>query len=54
MHGSQVVAVGTCDHRNICAKCTIRLRLCYNKRTCPLCKAHNSQVCPFCTRILDE
>ncbi|KAK9831172.1 hypothetical protein WJX74_005907 [Apatococcus lobatus] len=40
----EVVAVGMCNHRNICAKCTIRLRLCYNKRLCPLCKTHNAQV----------
>lgn len=44
MTALQVIAVGSCNHQSICAKCTIRLRLCYNKRACPLCKTNNAQV----------
>jgi len=34
-----VFSVGACNHRDVCAGCSVRLRMLYKDSTCPLCKA---------------
>lgn len=38
------VAVGPCNHQQVCARCCLRLRLCYDDQKCPLCKTVLSEV----------
>ncbi|KAG1677941.1 hypothetical protein FOA52_001359 [Chlamydomonas sp. UWO 241] len=38
-----VVALGACNH-DVCARCSLRMRLCYGDTRCPLCKAVNTEV----------
>ncbi|EFJ49950.1 hypothetical protein VOLCADRAFT_120687 [Volvox carteri f. nagariensis] len=38
------VAVGSCGHSHTCARCCLRLRLCYRDLRCPLCKTVNNEV----------
>jgi hypothetical protein len=33
-----VYCVGECDHRSLCMKCALRLRLFYEDKRCPVCK----------------
>ncbi|KAK2077112.1 hypothetical protein QBZ16_004746 [Prototheca wickerhamii] len=33
------LALGACNHAVMCADCSLRARLCYGQRACPLCKA---------------
>lgn len=40
------LAVGPCDHHQLCAMCCLRLRLCYHDTRCPLCKTEAKQVRP--------
>lgn len=30
------VAIGACNHKEVCGQCTLRLRLCYGRHDCPL------------------
>jgi hypothetical protein len=48
------IAVGPCDHHQLCAMCCLRLRLCYKDNRCPLCKTEAKQVCAclfFCFMV---
>ena len=38
------VKVGPCGHRQVCAICCLRLRLCYDDTRCPLCKTEEPQA----------
>jgi hypothetical protein len=38
------IAVGPCDHHQLCALCCLRLRMCYKDNRCPLCKTEAKQV----------
>ena len=38
------MAVGACEHNQVCARCCLRLRICYLDNRCPLCKAPNAEV----------
>ena len=38
------VGFGQCNHGEVCGGCTLRLRLCYGNRDCPLCKAQLDEV----------
>lgn len=38
------VALGACNHKEVCGQCTLRLRLCYGRNDCPLCKAELKEV----------
>ena len=38
------MAVGACEHNQVCARCCLRLRICYDDNRCPLCKAPNSEI----------
>jgi hypothetical protein len=38
------VGLGACNHKAVCGTCTLRLRLCYGRRDCPLCKAELKEV----------
>ena len=38
------VAIGPCNHREICATCCLRLRLCYDSTECSLCKSKQPSV----------
>lgn len=38
------IAVGCCDHPQVCARCSLRLRICYKDQRCPLCKTKNEVV----------
>ena len=40
----QVAMVGHCNHKDICANCGLRMRICYDKMACPLCKAELKEV----------
>lgn len=40
----QVVAVGSCNHKEVCARCALRMRLNYEDIACPLCKAELPEV----------
>ena len=42
--GALAVAVGKCNHKQVCARCCLRMRLCYKDTTCPLCKAEQTEV----------
>ena len=42
----QIVAVGCCNHKAVCAWCCLRMRLKYNDNSCPLCKQNQPQVGP--------
>jgi hypothetical protein len=41
---AEAVAVGPCDHSEICHHCCLRLRILYRDARCPLCKADNATV----------
>lgn len=41
---TQIVAVGSCNHKEICARCSLLMRLYYDDTTCPFCKTELSQV----------
>jgi hypothetical protein len=45
------IAVGPCDHHQLCAMCCLRLRLCYHDNRCPLCKTEAKQVRGQCGRL---
>ena len=47
-HCMQIVAVGCCNHKAVCAWCCLRMRLKYNDSSCPLCKQNQPQVGPTC------
>lgn len=36
--------MGACNHREVCGTCTLRMRLCYGRKDCPLCKAELQEV----------
>jgi hypothetical protein len=38
------VGVGACNHKEVCGQCTLRLRLCYSRHDCPLCKTELREV----------
>jgi hypothetical protein len=38
------VGIGACNHKQVCGTCTLRLRLCYDRRDCPLCKTELKEV----------
>ncbi|GAX86308.1 hypothetical protein CEUSTIGMA_g13720.t1 [Chlamydomonas eustigma] len=38
------VAVGACEHSEVCARCCMRMRMCYQDKRCPLCKHQNLDV----------
>ena len=38
------VAIGPCEHDQVCARCCLRLRMCYGDNRCPLCKNVNKQI----------
>ena len=38
------IAIGPCGHSHTCARCCLRLRMCYHDMRCPLCKAANQEV----------
>lgn len=40
------VGLGACNHKAVCGVCTLRLRLCYGRRDCPLCKTELKEVRP--------
>lgn len=40
----QAAAVGACNHKDICAPCSLRMRMCYGQFSCPLCKAELKEV----------
>ena len=40
----QIVAVGLCNHKAVCARCCLRMRLKYKDMNCPLCKQDQVQV----------
>ena len=40
------VGLGACNHREVCGQCTLRMRLCYDQRDCPLCKTELKEVRP--------
>ena len=40
----QVVAVGKCSHKDICAECILHLVMLYKNSQCPLCKGELDQV----------
>jgi hypothetical protein len=37
-------ALGPCNHRDLCDKCSLRMRECYKDNSCPLCKNAIDQV----------
>ena len=37
-------ALGPCGHTNICAKCSLRIRLLMNDYRCPLCKQELTEI----------
>lgn len=37
-------ALGPCNHRDLCDKCSLRMRECYKDNSCPLCKNAIEQV----------
>ncbi|EIE26925.1 hypothetical protein COCSUDRAFT_46285 [Coccomyxa subellipsoidea C-169] len=39
-----IVAVGSCNHKDICARCSLLMRLNYDDIACPFCKTELSQV----------
>jgi hypothetical protein len=42
--GIRVFSVGSCNHRDVCAVCSVRLRMLYKDNSCPLCKADMPDV----------
>ena len=40
----QDVAIGSCNHKAVCAECCLKQRECYSDKKCPLCKAEQHQV----------
>lgn len=44
MSFAQIVAVGSCNHKDICARCSLLMRLNYDDTACPFCKTELSQV----------
>lgn len=42
----QVVAVGKCNHKDICAECVVQMVMLYKNSQCPLCKGELDQVLP--------
>lgn len=40
----KLAAVGKCGHKNVCAKCILRLRLVLRTSECPECKEENDEV----------
>ena len=40
----QVVAIGRCNHKAICAECIVQMILLYKNSQCPLCKGELDQV----------
>lgn len=40
----QVVAVGKCNHKEICAECILQMVMLYKNSQCPLCKGELDQV----------
>lgn len=46
-HGApspQIVAIGCCNHKAVCARCCLRMRLKYSDTNCPLCKQTQPQA----------
>ncbi|MEW5316918.1 MAG: hypothetical protein WDW38_008257 [Sanguina aurantia] len=41
---SHAIAIGKCGHTDVCAMCTLRLRLLYADNRCSLCKGQNDEV----------
>jgi E3 ubiquitin-protein ligase ZNF598 len=39
-----LVSLGSCDHKAVCGRCCLRLRLCYGDARCPLCKAELTEA----------
>ncbi|BDA43092.1 probable E3 ubiquitin-protein ligase ZNF598 at N-terminal half [Coccomyxa sp. Obi] len=39
-----IVAVGTCNHKEMCARCSLLMRLNYDDTACPFCKTELPQV----------
>ncbi|KAK9811123.1 hypothetical protein WJX73_004439 [Symbiochloris irregularis] len=42
--GVDAVAIGKCNHKDVCARCCLRLRLCYQDIKCPMCKTELADV----------
>ena len=40
----QAVAIGLCNHKAVCARCCLRMRLKYKDTHCPLCKQDQAQA----------
>ena len=40
----QYVALGSCGHTLVCAKCCLRVRLLMNDKTCSLCKQELDEI----------
>ena len=40
----QVVAIGKCNHKSVCGRCSLRLIMLYQDTKCPLCKTDLEQV----------
>ena len=38
------MAIGKCNHKSVCARCSLRLIMLYQDTKCPLCKADLEQV----------
>lgn len=34
----KIYSIGQCNHNNICHICSLKLRLFYNEKKCPLCR----------------
>lgn len=41
---AEIVAFGRCNHPIACAKCCLRLRICYKRTDCPLCKTDTQDI----------
>lgn len=41
---ADIVAFGRCNHPIACAKCCLRLRMCYKRTDCPLCKTDTQDI----------
>jgi hypothetical protein len=37
-------AMGSCDHKNVCHKCCLRLRLVLGETTCSICKTELDEI----------
>ena len=40
----QFFALGSCGHTNVCAKCSLRIRLLMNDKNCTLCKTELQEI----------